>query len=620
MNAPLRPKRKASNMIVWGILGLLAISLTGFGVRSVGRGRTQAIATVGGEKVTVGTYASALRAQLRALSQRVGRNVTLEQARTFGLDKQVLAQVLASAALDAEDSRLGLSVGDKRVLDNLLATRAFQGLNGKFNKATYEGALKQSNLKPAAYDIIVRKNSARSILQSGISGGIKADGTYARLLLDYVGETRSFDWAHVTKDMLDSPTRAPTEAEIAAYYKAHPKLYTSLETRKITYDLLTPDMLIPSLKPDETALKQLYDSQPGRFHIPARRVVDRLVFGTEKEAKAARAKIDSGTKTFADIVKARGLSLKDVDMGKVTHDTLSGAAADAVFALTQPGVVGPVDSALGPALFRVNAVLAAQNTSFADARKILAPELLADQARKQIDDQFASISDSLAGGVVLEDIAKETAMTLGKIDYTTASKDKITKYPEFRKAAEQATLKDYAQVTPLSDGGIFAMRLDKIVPPALIPLADVRDRVIADWSRDETQKRVAALAAKLAGQIKAGSSFTDAGLTPIATKDIRRQGALKGAPRGLLDTVFKTAKQDVATLDTPQNVVVLQVTAITPFDPKKPENATALKNLNRQYSQEVGADVFDSFARAVEENAGITINQALINAVHAQMP
>ncbi len=47
---------------------------------------------------------------------------------------------------------------------------------------------------------------------------------------------------------------------------------------------------------------------------------------------------------------------QDVDLGDVTEAVLGDAGA-MVFGLTEPGVTGPADTDLGPALFRVNAIL-----------------------------------------------------------------------------------------------------------------------------------------------------------------------------------------------------------------------------------------------------------------------
>ncbi|MFT5001373.1 MAG: peptidyl-prolyl cis-trans isomerase D, partial [Planctomycetota bacterium] len=123
MSEPERKKKK-STIVVWAILGLLVVSLTGFGVQNVGSGGSQAIGSVGDEKITVNEYAAALNNQLRAISQQIGQTITLEQGLSFGLGDQVIAQVFNTATLNGENNRIGLSIGDEFVKENLLATQA----------------------------------------------------------------------------------------------------------------------------------------------------------------------------------------------------------------------------------------------------------------------------------------------------------------------------------------------------------------------------------------------------------------------------------------------------------------------------------------------------------------
>ncbi|NCM98254.1 MAG: peptidyl-prolyl cis-trans isomerase, partial [Rhodobacterales bacterium] len=105
-------------------------------------------------------------------------------------------------------------------------------------------------------------------------------------------------------------------------------------------------------------------------------------------------------------VAGRGLTLADIDLGDVSQSDL-GAAGEPVFALTGPGVVGPLQSDLGPALYRMNAILAAQETSFDQARDQLVVEFQLDAARRAIGDRAEAINDALAGGATLEDLARE---------------------------------------------------------------------------------------------------------------------------------------------------------------------------------------------------------------------
>ncbi len=618
MSAPLRAKKK-NNTVALILVGLLVISLTGFGVRSVGTGGSQAVGAVGDEEVSVNTYVRALNNRLRAFSQQIGQNITMEQARVFGIDRQVLAQVLTAAALDGESARIGLSVGDERVKESLLATQAFQGLSGQFDQAAYEFALEQAGLSPSEYDEILRGDSTRQLLQVSIAGGIRVSETYGLALLNYVGETRNFSWAIIGQDLLAEPTRDPTDAEIEALYKADPESYTAPEKRRITLALLTPDMLIPSIETDDAALQELYDSQPDRFNTPARRIVDRVVFGNDAEAQAALSAMASGDKSFADIVSERGLALEDVDLGEVSRSDLRGAAAEAVFTATEPGLVGPVTTTLGPAIFRVNAVLEAQNQPFEEVREVLHLELVADQARRQIDDGIGDIDDLLAGGVELEEIVDETDMVLQTLDFIEGSEEGLAAYDEFRQAATNVRKEDFPEVVMMSDGGIFALRLDEVIPPALIDLADIRDQVIADWKRGETRNRLMQMAEATKSSLSGGDSFEAHALTSTQETAIRRESFIENAPQDMVAAVFALEDNEIAIVEGNGIIALVRLTAITPFDEKQAQSATALANLSQQYSAQVGSDIFEAFTGALQEEAGITVNQALIEAVFSQL-
>ena len=138
-------------------------------------------------------------------------------------------------------------------------------------------------------------------------------------------------------------------------------------------------------------------------------------------------------------------------------------AGDAVFALKDPGVVGPFPSSIGPALFRMNAVLAAQETTFEQAKPDLALEQQLESARKAISGKVEAVDDALAGGATLADVAKEQGLTLATTDYAPGADDNdpITAYKGFRDTAATMAEGDFPEAIVLDDGGLVAMELDQ---------------------------------------------------------------------------------------------------------------------------------------------------------------
>ena len=92
----------------------------------------------------------------------------------------------------------------------------------------------------------------------------------------------------------------PTEADLQAYYDAHIANFTRPEAKRITYVALLPDALAKDMPVDEQKLKDLYQNRISEFVIPEKRLVERLVYGTEAEAAAAKAKLDAGA-TFESV-------------------------------------------------------------------------------------------------------------------------------------------------------------------------------------------------------------------------------------------------------------------------------------------------------------------------------
>ena len=115
------------------------------------------------------------------------------------------------------------------------------------------------------------------------------------------------------------------------------------------------------------------------------------------------------------------MSFEDVDLGEVTRDDLLPEAAALIFGDQSSEIIGPAPSPLGPALFRVNAVLDASEITFEEAEEELRAELAAEAARRAIDDLRDPVDDLLADGLTLEELAETTELVLGRIDYTPTS-------------------------------------------------------------------------------------------------------------------------------------------------------------------------------------------------------
>lgn len=609
-------KGKKANIFVWIILGLLIIGLAGFGVDGFG-GSVRSIGKVGDREIRVQDYFRALQQEIRAAEAEVGQSISFSEVQAFGLDRAVRARLVTTAALENETMQLGISAGDAVVAREIRAMPGFQGFDGSFNREAYRFALQQEGLSEAEFEDQLRLDVARSILQAGVVSGLQGSPMHVDTLMAYIGERRTFSVLRLTQADLDSPIPAPDDADLQRHYDTHIDEFTRPEARRISYAWLTPAMLLDEVRVDETALRELYDQQINEFRRPERRLVERLVFRSADDAQAARARIDAGDSDFPAEVAARGLTLEDTDMGDVTESDL-GQAGAAVFAVAEPGIVGPVDTSLGPALFRINAILSAQETSFEEAREALREQLALDGARRMINDLIDDFEDLLAGGASIEDLAAETRMQGGSIDFRPDSRDGIAGYEGFRDAASRVRADDFPEIASLDEGGIFALRLDEIVPATPEPFDDVVVRVIESWEAAELRRRLEARGAEIRAALDAGQSAEDLGLTPDRIEGITRTDFLPGLPRGVIDEVFGMTPRSHRVATVEGRVHVLSLEAVLPAETDTEEARATRQSLAEQARQSLAQDLFSAYATRLQQDAGITLDDAAIEAVHQQ--
>lgn len=611
--------KKVSNLFVWILMGLLFVALAGFGIGSFSGGASR-VGSVGDAEITAEDYFRALNNEINAQIAQTGQAVSFAQIRARGIDAQVLAGLTARAALSHEAAEMGISVGDGEVARQISQIQAFQNTSGEFDRTSYEFVLQQQGSRPRDFEEDTREDVSRALLQTAVIGGLTPPDLFAETLTAYQAETRDFTRLAVTERDLLEPIPDPSDAELAAYYEEFPERFTQPEARRITYAWIIPSEIMDDVEIDEASLQELYNDRINEYVQPERRLLERLVFGSQEDAQAAFDAIAAEETDFDTLVEDRDLTLDDVDLGEVAPEDLSAEASAIIFADDESEILGPVPTALGPAIFRVNAVLEASEVPFEDAREDLSAELAQDGARRAIDDMREDIDDLLASGATLEELAADTQMTLGTLDYTAATEDGIAAYDNFRDAALAVETTDFPELLELSDGGLFALRLDELVPPALPPLADIEGDVADAWQATALREAVADRAAQLVAQLAQGATLDDLGDTS-EERLIRRQDLLPDLPATTVAQVFQLGSEgDVVMIPGAEAAHIVRLDTINSGVRGAPDTSILLTIMNQTIAQSMATDIFEAYGQALQADAGITTNQGVINSVHASFP
>ncbi|MCY3878483.1 MAG: SurA N-terminal domain-containing protein [Rhodobacteraceae bacterium] len=611
-------RAKPTNMLVWILIGLLVLGLAGFGIGGFSSS-VQAIGSVGDEEITVDDYLQALQSEINAFARFTGQRITPSEAITFGLQQRALQTLAFQAALDNEAAEVGISVGDQVVLDEIMRLPQFGGLDGNFNRDAYEFYLERNGLTAAEFDSAVRGARTRELLQLAVGGGIAPSGAFVDTLTDYTLTQRDLSWFRVGTDMLDGPAPVATDAELRDYHTENPAEFTTPEQRHVTYAWITPDMLADPESVTEQRLLELYESRAETYSQAERRDVDRLVFADRSAAESAKLRLEAGELSFDELLADLGIQLADIELGPVTRAELTAAAGDVVFSEEEFEIVGPAASALGPALFRINAILDAQLTSLDDVRAALAGEISEEDARVRISDHISEYEDLLAAGATIEELASETDMVRESMAFDSESSDGIAAYSGFRTAVLETAEGDFPTILELADGGLFAFRLDRISPPELQPFDTVQEQVREAWDEWQLGIRLAAKADELAAELMRGTELELLDVVPQQALGIDRRNSVREAPPGLVAAGFSGAVGDAIAFGEGVDRGVLLIENENPPDLETADVRAFIESVEQRYRAGAGSDAVGLFGEALQNQYGLVLDQTVLNAVHAQL-
>ncbi len=618
-------RSSGSNVFIWILMGLLIIGLTGFGLSGAVSGLSQQnVAKVGDQEIPTQNFLLRLDSEINRTSEQIGTRLTMEQARLFGIDQQTLGQLVTLATLDDEAADLELSTGDDSVRRALLASPQFQGLDGSFDEDAYQYSLDRQGLTPANFEGELRKGITREALRSAVLAGVTVPPSVAERLLSFAQEERVITWARMPASALETEPEAPTDAELREAYEADPETYTAPETRSVSYAALTVAELARSIEISDEELQSAYDARAEEFNTPEQRVLDRVVFGTEDEASAALARITEGTATLEEIAGERDLSPEEISLGLRAASQLDSGIRDAIMTADRLGVIGPLATSLGPALFRVNAVIPARTVAFDDARDDLRAALADEEAEATITDLIEPAEDLVAGGATFEELAAETEMSFGTIDISSEVGAGLASDQAFRREAFEAELDQDRDLISLSDGGIAVLRVDAITPPTLRPFEDVREevlaRVTAENRRIALEVQAQALVNGLNDTTPFAAAVVEAGLTPNTSEAFTRGTPLPGLPAGIATEAFGVSVNGTGVFPDGDGVVLFQLDSVQTFDLDGADAAPMIAQATSALTQQRASDVFEAYLTAIQADRSITVNDSLIDQILSQYP
>jgi peptidyl-prolyl cis-trans isomerase D len=606
----------------------MLLLVASFGIWGVSRslisgGNSTTVVTVGNQHVDVNEFRLAYQRQVANLSQQFGMRLTPEQARAFGVEQQVLAQLVAGASLDqlADDMNLGLS--QDRLAQLIGDDPAFKAVNGQFDRSLFTSRLRNAGIREDDYIKERSKVAVRSQIVDAVSNGFTAPKTLVDALKQYRQESRGIDYLLLTNANIE-PIKAPADDVLAKWFEGAKPRFRAPEYRKFAYLKLQPEDIADVGSVTDDQIREDFDKRKDSYRTPELRTVEQLTFQNKDLANAAATALKTGT-TFDQLIADQGKTASDVFLGEFSKDKVPDqTVADAAFAVTKNGgTTAVVEGSFGPVILRISNIKPESTKSLDEVKEEIRKQLAVTNASQELINIHDQIEDLRSSGSTLEQIAtqlKLKAVVIEAVDSTGLDKsgNEVKDIPAKQQVLAAAfKAESGADVPSLSIGtdGYLWLDVREVTPERDRPLAEVRDKAVADWTAEQQKAELAKKADELKQQAQKGTSLADLaaplGMTVESKSGITRgmddavlgNAGVTAAFAGPIDTVANAAGAD------PTTQILLKVTEVNPE-----ATGDVLNNQDQQITamaNAAGDDILDQMVNLLQTQYGASINQQL---------
>ncbi len=612
---------------------LMVVAFVVWGVGDVVRliGTDTWVAKVGGDTIEVPQAQQAFQREMADLTRRMpaGTDITAEMRREVA--NAAVQGLIAQAEVAQEEHRLGIVAPDPAVRQAVFAIPQFRGPSGQFDRATFEGVLRNNNLTEPGFLEMVRGNLAEQQLMESIAAGAVPPAILVNQVFAYQFEKRSADIVELPFNSVPTPPE-PTEAVLQRWYDNHPDLYSSPEYRRIKAVVLSPETLAKDLPITDADLSAAYDARKAQYVKPERRSVQVIQAPDQAKAQALAAQWRGGADWAAMQAAATAAGGSAIALDNVLAGGLPTAELGrAVFAAVPDTVSDPAQGLAGWQILKVTNVSPGNSQRLDDVKDALRQQVLADKAADIIYDRANKVDNILASGSGLDELPSDLGLVgvSGTTDVQGNTMDgKPAPIPggdtlrqALIAAAFQVHKGDPPRLTevPLKPRGsaYFALTLDTVIAPAPKPFAEVKDTVVADWTHDALRHTQNVAATGLLTAVRGGQTLAAAaaaaGLTVTHTPLSGREQAVAGMPPELLRTLFDLKPGEPTMVEQPDGFVVAVPAQIV--EPDQKSDPAGYDQVRSVLGRSLGQDLNEIFVQTLRDRAQPRINQPNLDSI-----
>lgn len=532
---PAAPKTTAKAWFTRIVLGLIIVAMAGFGLTQYSTDviRGDDVIKAGSREINSMEFRREYDRYKKRAEQEAGQPITPEMAEQNNLDTLVLNGLATREAFSELLHKIGVRPSDKLIAEQIgKISDFFDPITGKFDKKTFEEQLDRNGYTPPTFDAVLRDEMAAQHWAVAIQNGFSVPRTYGALASVFALESRDLAYFVITPQSVPQPVK-PTDAQLTAFVNEMKAELTLPEMRTFTIVPFVPGGQTGAEPPiDPAELKKRYDFRKDTLSKPETRTVVQIPVKDQAAGQKVMTRLNAGES--AEVIA------KSVGVDAITYDDkpLTALAdrkvGEATFKLA-PGQAAVVAGELGLSVVRVTNVSPGREVTLEEARPMLEAEIRKDMVAEKVYAQTQAFEDAHQGGANFADAAKSAGVapeTIGPISDKGVDPQRRQLQglpPKILEMAFSLPAGGESEITELGNGAYFAVRVDKVIPPHMQPLDEIRPLVTTAWMRRELTREMEGRAEALTARLRKGESIdavaASSGYRVVRVAGLSRQSA-----------------------------------------------------------------------------------------------
>ena len=615
-------KSKINKFFAWIIVLLLILGLAGFGLQDVlSRWGTSKLATVGEVEISTEEFGQSFIREINYISQNIGKNITIEEAKSFGLHLQVLERLINRSLLDQLLIDLKISVGDVLLLKNLKTNPIFKNAEGNFDRKKYNDYLSKINLSENKFEKILRNDISRGLFTQILDVNFNHNQNIVKTISDYIGEEREVKLYRLNYDT-DTSLQDFNKDEVRKFYENNKNDYSSKSMRKYSVININQSQFLTEIELTEEELQDIYEDRKQNFTQPELRELSRIIFQTSDLANEALNKILSNEKTFEQIGKDLNLNRKEINFGTYSKidlgDELSGFIFDTK--IKKNSIVGPINGELGFELYKVTEIIPEDVLSKEKAKSQIINEIQLENSLNKLSEIIPEVEDMIASGETLEEIARKYQMNIENIE--------ISKGDELPKKYKNKNLKtffdeasnDNSDLLQIEDNSFISIRLDEEIEPTIPSFEKIYDQLLDDYKLSQTLKLMEKDLNEVITKITLNEAVKLNKIIYLFDDTINREtnDNFKIFNKLTVENIFQNSVGDFVIQKMNENknpyLILIETTKIIPASSKSTYDKV-LNNIQNQVNEQVNNDLITSLLNSLRQVYEPKVNYELLNQI-----